>query len=127
MTPKIIQAPQIALAPQGIRVYHDNDGNIEDEQFCPDALKIQRLAYSFHSLVGLRGIEPWDPSVLATESIPNVSSGTRHALVFVLSVWNPKAPQHYGLEPFDVHDALKIWDTPNRDAFATWARDPWWA
>ena len=111
----------------GIRVFRDDDGRIESKAKCRQAFKVQLLADTFHSLRHVDGIYPWDVSLLATESIHTVSSGARQAILFVLSVWNPDTPEHFGQERFDIHHALKVWDPQNHQAFLDWARDPWWA
>lgn len=112
--------------PQGIRVYRDDAGQIESQNFCPLALRTQTLADTFPTLRGLAGIEPWDPCLLATETIHGLNTSTRQSLLFILSVWNPEAPEFYGLEAFCIHDALKFWDRDHRTAFVNWANDPWW-
>ena len=126
MSQKIMVPTASAIQhPEGMRVFRDEHGQIEEECFCSQAFKIQCLANTFHSLRGIEGIHPWDVRHLATESIHLVSSGARQAMLFVLSVWNPDTPECFGLEPFDVHHALKTWDLSNQQAFLTWAQHPW--
>ena len=52
-------------------------------------------------------------------SKPWPGSGARHAIRFMLSVWNDQ-------NPFDAHRALATWDRRHREAFVTWASRPWW-
>ena len=113
-------------APTGMRVHRDDDGDIQEKQFCPLALGIQEVARTFPSLHWVQSIDPWDVEILASQHIASHSSGTRQAILFLLSIWNPKAPEFYNLEPFDLHYALKIWDVEHRSAFVSWAQNPWW-
>lgn len=53
-------------------------------------------------------------------------SGGRHAVIFILSVWNEETPEAAGFERFDVHGALAAWDRGQRVAFIAWAQEPWW-
>lgn len=94
--------------------------------FCPKALRIQELALSFPSVRNPAGLDPWSPENLFLNGLSNVSSGTRQALLFVLSVWNPECHQYFEEPPFSVHEALQIWDKSHRKAFLDWANDPWW-
>ncbi len=51
--------------------------------------QIVRLAGSFPSLVDADGLDPWDPvAFLAWAQGPASTSGSWHAAMFVLSVWN---------------------------------------
>jgi len=112
--------------PNGRRISRDDDGDIEDESICERALKMQHLAQTFPTLNTIPGIDPWDVHRLGTESILGVSTGTRHSILVLISMWNPSAPEYFGLEPFDIHDALQGWDTNHRRAFIAWASTPWW-
>lgn len=91
----------------------------------PNRARWADLARSFPSLDGAPGIEPFDLEALTRWSRSR-GSGARHAVRFVVSVWNPDAPLQLGLESFDVHAALGAWDLRHRAAFVAWARAPWW-
>lgn len=63
------------------------------------------------------------------------SHGEKLAASFVLSVWTGFSFQKgrdthqwpwKHARPFDLHEALGVWDAGNRAAFIAWARDPWW-
>jgi hypothetical protein len=84
------------------------------------------LADTFPSLERAPGVHPWD--ALKVEKWA-VSGGPSHgelcAARFILAVWNQYDEWRCG--PFDVMDALRVWDLPHRKAFLDWAADPWWA
>lgn len=94
------------------------------------------LCAAFHVLEGRDGTRPWDCEALYRSAFhPSASSAVRHAIRFVLSVWNKHAILSMDetspapgekLGPFDVVEALACWDALNRSAFLTWAQDPWW-
>ncbi len=56
----------------------------------------------------------------------NCSRGAEWAVIFVLSVYNTRSAEWYGLPHFDLHKAMGRWDEGQRGAFAAWAVDPWW-
>jgi len=60
---------------------------------------------------------------------PAVTTGSAHAVRFVLSVWYGTVElhrSHRGMVPFDLHAALKSWDDGHRAAFQAWLVKPWW-
>ncbi len=65
---------------------------------------------------------------------PAITSGSRAAIQFVLAVWSGRAVHVFDkkwdcpwkMGGFDVMHALKIWDQEHRNAFLSFARDPWW-
>ncbi len=63
------------------------------------------------------GVEPWDALKLKRNSHA-WSSGERHAVAFLLSVFNNGE--------FDMQGALGVWDNDYRAAFQAWAISPWW-
>lgn len=106
--------------------------------------RMTRLCWSFPTLVHADGVNPWDPERflrwLLTSGAPG--SGARHAAKFVLQVWNSStdwglwartSPEKDGLgiegaelAPFNVVDALAVWDQDHADAFRTWVHLPFW-
>lgn len=50
--------------------------------------------------------------------------GEQLAIQFLLNVWNPRHP--WSCRKFDVLEAVATWDDRNREAFVSWARDPFW-
>ena len=86
------------------------------------AARVVRLGLSFPSLRGRPGIQPWAPELLAHWAAgPSPSLGAHHAARFLLALWG--YPQ---TSPFDVHDAMTVWDAEHRRAFLDWAIAPWW-
>lgn len=79
------------------------------------------LAHNFPTLRSFEG--PWDAQRFEAWA-RSKSSGEKHAVRFVLSVWNPTTKWKVGR--FDLHDAMGTWDPEHRTAFAAWAREPWW-
>ena len=79
------------------------------------------LIHSFPCLRSFPG--PWDALAFQTWG-HGKSSGEKHAIRFVLSVWNPTTRWKVGR--FDLHEALGTWDSGNRAAFVAWAQKPWW-
>jgi hypothetical protein len=108
--------------PSGLRCF---DGSLEAPEYCPLAQRIQELAQQFPLLPKLPGIDPWSPEQLLLQ-LDVVCSGTRHAILFLLSVWNPNWHQDNTGEPFDLHAALKVWDEAHHEAFLSWVEAPWW-
>lgn len=54
---------------------------------------------------------------------PAVTSGSLHAALFILQVWNPDTKWTAGR--FNVARAFQVWDYHHHSAFMAWARDPW--
>lgn len=52
------------------------------------------------------------------------SHGEKITIQFLLSVWNPN--EDWSCGPFDLHEALKVWDGKRRQAFLAWVTDPFW-
>lgn len=105
-----------------------------------------RLCQSFPTLRGAPGTDPWDPMALLRWILGGAAtSGNTHAVKFVLQVWNsrvdwqqiaraPADSEHEGLgikdavlSPFNVVDALAVWDDEHTQAFLKWAHTPFWA
>lgn len=77
------------------------------------------------SAFGLRkpGADPWDADLLCAQ-FRGASHGERLAIQFLLNVWDPGKKWSCG--KFDVFEALATWDDHNREAFLSWANDPFW-
>lgn len=105
-----------------------------------------RLALSFPSLSNALGLEPWDAMPFARDGVRGGwhTGGSRHAVRFLLQLWNPhtdwrkvaveegwcsarsaKSPDH-PLAPFNVVAALCTWDQKHRAAFLAWCEAPFW-
>lgn len=52
------------------------------------------------------------------------SHGEKITIQFLLSIWNPSTKWSCG--PFDLHEALKVWDRKRHDAFLKWVASPFW-
>lgn len=85
------------------------------------------LTLSFPSMEHAEGTAPFQPFELARWA-QGRSHGELCTVRFLLSVWNPSDARRrvFYLEPFDLHEALEVWDGAHRGAFAGWAEDPWW-
>jgi hypothetical protein len=97
------------------------------------------LARSFPSLRDADGIEPWDLERFARWLCTGTSGGGRRAGRFVLYVWSPRTDhREFGraleiehaddgaLDPFDLSDALSVWDEEHKRAFVSWVEAPFW-
>ncbi len=90
--------------------------------------KLRRFLRSFPALEHAPGIEPFDAEKLDAWAAGPCSHGERCTAQFVLSVWGHTTAKNcpWACGPFDVMDALGVWDETHRAAFLAWARDPWW-
>lgn len=68
--------------------------------------------------------ESWDADDLG-KMLGVLSTGERHAALFILCVWNPGYAKGEGWR-FDALDAMGNWDSGNRKAFINWAQNPYW-
>src|SRR4029077_4225837 len=96
------------------------------------------LARSFPTLREADGLEPWDVERFARWLCSGTSGGARRATRFVLHVWNPTADhremgRELGLEnadaclePFNLSDAIGVWDEAHKRAFIAWVEAPFW-
>lgn len=91
------------------------------------------LTEAFHVLVGRPGVRPWDVEQLHAYALSGgATESMRHAIRFVLDVWNNQAIDVLDEEAdgdlghFRSVEALAGWDAGNRAAFVAWASDPWW-
>lgn len=94
---------------------------------------MSRLAEAFDVLEGRPGVRPWDIDQLHTHALlDGTSESTRHAIRFVLDVFNSQAIDVLDREAdkelghFRSVEALAGWDAGNRAAFVAWASAPWW-
>jgi hypothetical protein len=90
------------------------------------------------------GCDPWDPKQLVNwlNTSGEPSSGSRHAAMFLLSVWNREDWMVHGLKVrqpgrkdwkgsrrigrFDFNDAWGTWDRDHRAAALAWFINPFW-
>lgn len=86
---------------------------------------------------GVPGIDPFDAETLLRWLASGApTGGSRRAALFLLHVWNARADyvawaRELGLasdaiEPFNLSEALGVWDLEHRQAFLTWAEAPFW-
>ena len=82
------------------------------------------LCRQFPTLRYAQGADPFLPHLL-DEWVRSgaATSASRHAVRFVLQVWNSK--ERWKAGPFNVVDAFAVWDDLHRAAFLRWATDPW--
>lgn len=66
------------------------------------------------------GLDPFD-AVRFSEASRPWSSGEKHAVSFLLTVYNMDTDL---VPPFRVVDAMMVWDNGQRRAFADWAAAP---
>lgn len=69
------------------------------------------------------GASPWDADLLDA-SYAGASHGEKVTIAFLLNVWNPGHEWKCG--KFDLIDAISVWDRGKREAFLSWAADPFW-
>ena len=86
--------------------------------------RMTELAWSFPSLCRAPGIDPFAVEHLDRWAAGVASHGEAVSARFVLAVWSPDEAWASG--PFDLMEALRVWDRPHREAFLQWAADPWW-
>lgn len=70
-----------------------------------------------------KGGNDWNADILDRESAP-WSSGEKHAVRFVLGVWNWSHKWKRG--KFDLMDAMAVLDPSNRAPIIAWCQNPWW-
>lgn len=105
---------------------------------------MSKLCKMFPTLVGAPGTEPWDAMRLLNWLLTSGArtSGNTHAVKFALQVWNsttdwqewarkPVEEEGLGLDevdvsPFNVANALSVWDEAHAKAFRTWVHTPFW-
>jgi hypothetical protein len=98
------------------------------------------LAHSFPSLREADGLNPWDLERFARWLCAGTGGGAKRAGHFVLHVWNAAADhREFGrelgiesavaeecLRPFNLSDALGVWDEEHKRAFISWVEAPFW-
>jgi len=106
--------------------------------------RMVRLSHAFPTLPGVPGTDPWNAMHLLEWLCTSgaVTTGGKHAARFVLQVWNPStdwgalamkpaADEGLGLKdvelaPFNVVEALAVWDSDHDRAFREWCELPFW-
>lgn len=76
--------------------------------------------------IDLELLDRWasgDRDVYTSQRGPNPGTGARHAVRFVLALWDDRRPWKSG--PFDLFPALVAWDDDQRRVFAAWCAHPW--
>ena len=96
------------------------------------------LVRSFPSLRGAADTDPWDVTRFVRWLCDGRPGGALRAGRFVLHVWNADADfrelgRELGIEgadeclkPFNLSEALGVWDEEHRKAFLAWAEAPVW-
>lgn len=87
--------------------------------------RMTALARTFPSMRNAPGIDPWHPESLQQWGAGPASQGERITARFLLSVWDRRLA--WEQDPFDVMEALQVWDSTHRLAFFHWLAEPWWA
>lgn len=75
------------------------------------------------NMSSLSGFQPWDAQ--AVDNLRGLSSGEEHAVCFLLGVWDP-GNREWQHARFDAIEALAAWDEERREAFVSWAVEPFW-
>jgi len=90
--------------------------------------KMSAFALTFPSLRRADGVNPWDADRLDEWAAGPISHGERCAAQFVLAVWSgtPASECPWKSGPFDMMEAIRIWDEDHYRAYVSWVRDPWW-
>lgn len=125
----LLEATQAAVDPDARRELwgKDDDGST----------RMERLCALFPSLHRAPGARPWSALKMLQYACSGASHGERLAAKFVLGVWHATDWQQVArdegvlksdetLRPFDVFEAMNVWDEKNREAMLTWLRDPFW-
>jgi ParB/RepB/Spo0J family partition protein len=94
----------------------DTDESLTKEE------RMTRLAESFPSLKGAPGVAPWDAGKLV-HCLEPMAHGERLAALFCLHVWNP-GKSLWGKRPFNLFEAVGVWDSQHLDALRAWLRSP---
>lgn len=86
--------------------------------------RMSDLADTFHVLVGLPGVRPFNPVALDTH-VAEMGCGyaTKQAASFIVNLWSTRRPWKTG--PFNVFAAMVAWDDGNLAAFQAWVARPW--
>ncbi len=96
-----------------------------------------RLAQMFPTLREADGVAPWEPEALMRWAVSSgaLTSGSAHAVAFLLNVWNSRVDwrevaAEVGLTDtgelfaFNCAEAIACWDEAHAAAFLAWCRDP---
>jgi hypothetical protein len=92
----------------------------------PYAERMSRLAESFPALSrgNVPGVRPWNPKALA-KAMGVLSHGEACAVRFVLGVWTGTG-KYPGVRPFDLFEAMGVWDSDQVEAAVAWMQAPFW-
>lgn len=104
--------------------------------------RMTRLAESFPVLRGFHGVRPWNHIAFAKTAVGgHMTSASRQAAAFVLSVWNGSCLEYSGRKPslktwwndgefragtFDAIYAFGVWDHQHQAAYIAWCQKPFW-
>jgi hypothetical protein len=86
--------------------------------------RMTALAAQFPSLKKAPGVSPWHPDALNAwaATLAHPGDQARWAARLLLNLWDPSRGWNAGW--FDVDQAVSDWDEAHRQAFRTWATDP---
>lgn len=89
--------------------------------------KMTALAQTFPTLVGVPGVEPWEPDKLDEWLVTGggVTAGSAMAGRFVLHVWNSDADT-WKSGMFNLKDAMTRWDREHNQAMLDFLVNPFW-
>ncbi len=98
--------------------------SIDRSNVTGNRLNMTWLCRQFPTLRFALGADPFDADMLNAWVRSGAATGaSRHAVRFVLQVWNSREPWTAGA--FNVVDAFASWDDHHRATFLVWANDPW--
>ena len=71
----------------------------------------------------LEGMNPWNADKL-DQAFAGKSHGEKCVIRFLLNLWN--GTEEWECGRFDLFEAYCTWDEVRRNAFLSWASDPFW-
>ncbi|MCY2987077.1 MAG: ParB/RepB/Spo0J family partition protein [Planctomycetota bacterium] len=99
--------------------------NLESPEPLAIEERMTRLAETFPSLKGAPGVSPWNAEKLFHCTGP-MSPGERLAALFCLHVWNP-GKSSWETKPFNLFEAVNVWDSQHLNALRAWLCRPFMA
>ena len=75
-----------------------------------------------HTFPSHTRFETWDSEAVNHWATHGASHGEKVTSRFLLSVWNQY--HDYEAGPFDLFEAMRVWDEKHMKAFQAWAADP---
>lgn len=87
--------------------------------------RMSAIAASFPALRNAPGVRPFDQHALAAYANGPHSHGEILAARFILGVWSGDGT-FPDVTPFDLFEAMGVWDSRNRAAFLAWCQSPYW-